>query len=47
MNIPDGIVFSVKGKKLKKSEINFFQETNPFGFILFKRNFFLIEFSIS
>jgi len=39
MNIPDGIVFSVNGKKLKKSEINFFQETNPFGFILFKRNF--------
>ena len=39
MHIPGGIVYSLKGKKLGKKEINFFKNTNPFGFILFSRNF--------
>ena len=39
MKIPNGVVYSLKGKKLTKQEINFFKNTNPFGFILFSRNF--------
>ena len=35
---PIPIVFGVKSYKLKKKEKNFFQESNPLGFILFERN---------
>ena len=34
-----GVIFSCEGLKLKKKEKLFFSKTNPFGFILFKRNF--------
>tara|TARA_B100000886_G_C20404178_1_gene483943 strand:+ start:425 stop:1444 length:1020 start_codon:yes stop_codon:yes gene_type:complete len=36
---PDGVIYSVKGTKISKEERNFFENTNPFGFILFERNF--------
>ena len=36
---PSGIVFSLKGSNLTTSERSFFKNTNPFGFILFSRNF--------
>ena len=35
---PIPIIFGVKSYKLKKKEKNFFQESNPLGFILFERN---------
>ena len=34
-----GVIFSCQGYKLNKKEKLFFSTTNPFGFILFKRNF--------
>lgn len=34
-----GVIFSCEGFKLKKKEKLFFSKTNPFGFVLFKRNF--------
>ena len=34
-----GVIFSCEGFKLKKKEKLFFAKTNPFGFVLFKRNF--------
>ncbi len=37
--IPDGIILSCKSFRLEKKEIDFFSKTNPFGFILFSRNF--------
>jgi len=39
INIPDGLVFSCKGVYLSEDEKLFFENTNPFGFILFSRNF--------
>ena len=39
MKVPNGVIYSIKGKKLNNQEINFFKNTNPFGFILFSRNF--------
>ena len=39
MKVPNGVIYSIKGKKLSNQEINFFKNTNPFGFILFSRNF--------
>ena len=38
-DIPKGVVLSCSGKKLTSDEINFFSKINPFGFILFSRNF--------
>ena len=35
---PIPIIFGVKSYKLKQKEKNFFQESNPLGFILFERN---------
>ena len=35
----DGVIYSIKGTKISSEERNFFVNTNPFGFILFKRNF--------
>ena len=35
---PIPIIFGVKSYKLKKKEKNFFQKSNPLGFILFERN---------
>ena len=37
--IPDGIILSCKGLSLNKNEKSFFSLINPFGFILFSRNF--------
>tara|TARA_B100000989_G_scaffold280138_1_gene243328 strand:- start:1407 stop:2420 length:1014 start_codon:yes stop_codon:yes gene_type:complete len=37
--IPNGIILSCKSVKLEKKEIEFFSKVNPFGFILFSRNF--------
>ena len=34
-----GVIFSCEGLKLKKKKKLFFSKTNPFGFVLFKRNF--------
>ena len=39
MCTPDGIILSIKGNSLNDHEVSFFKKTNPFGFILFKRNF--------
>ena len=39
MSAPDGIILSVSGLDLTNKEIDFLQNTNPFGFILFSRNF--------
>ena len=39
MNCPDGVIFSISSLKLNREEISFFKETNPLGFVLFKRNF--------
>ncbi len=39
MKNPDGIIFSVSGLNLSNEEKSFFRETNPLGFVLFKRNF--------
>ena len=36
---PDGIILSCKGLSLNKNEKSFFSLINPFGFILFSRNF--------
>ena len=36
---PDGIILSISGQSLTKEEKSFFKETNPLGFVLFKRNF--------
>ena len=36
---PDGIILSCKGCSLNKNEKSFFSLINPFGFILFSRNF--------
>ena len=35
---PIPVIFGVKSLKLNKKEKNFFQESNPLGFILFERN---------
>lgn len=37
--IPDGIILSCKGLSLNENEKSFFSLINPFGFILFSRNF--------
>ena len=37
--IPKGVILSCSGKKLTSDEIIFFSKINPFGFILFSRNF--------
>ena len=37
--ILDGVIYSIKGTKISSEERKFFVNTNPFGFILFKRNF--------
>ena len=34
-----GVIFSCSSTSLSKAEIHFFGKTNPFGFILFSRNF--------
>ena len=39
MRYPDGIILSVSGLKLSNEEKSFFKNTNPLGFVLFKRNF--------
>ena len=39
MKRPDGIILSISGSKLTNEEKSFFKETNPFGFVLFRRNF--------
>ena len=39
MIIPDGVILSCLGLELSKKEKSFFKSTNPFGFVLFKRNF--------
>ncbi len=39
MNSPDGVILSCLGLELSKEEKFFFKSTNPFGFVLFKRNF--------
>ena len=39
MNSVDGIILSCSGNQLKNDEIEFFKKTNPFGFVLFSRNF--------
>ena len=39
MKRPDGIILSISGSKLTYEEKSFFKETNPFGFVLFRRNF--------
>ncbi|PPR42445.1 MAG: Beta-hexosaminidase, partial [Alphaproteobacteria bacterium MarineAlpha8_Bin1] len=39
MKTPNGVIYSIKGKKLTNHETNFFKNTNPFGIILFSRNF--------
>ncbi len=36
---PKGIIFSISGYELTRQEYEFFSETNPFGFVLFTRNF--------
>ena len=35
----DGVIYSINGTKISLEERKFFENTNPFGFILFKRNF--------
>ena len=35
----DGVIYSIKGTRISFEERKFFENTNPFGFILFKRNF--------
>ncbi len=37
--IPKGIILSCEGCSLTVNEKKFFSKTNPFGFILFSRNF--------
>ena len=39
MRLPDGIILSCSKYQLTQEEIDFFKNINPFGFILFKRNF--------
>ena len=39
MKYPDGIILSISGLKLNAEEKKFFKDCNPFGFVLFKRNF--------
>ena len=39
MNDPNGIILSVDSTELTDLEKKFFKKTNPFGFVLFKRNF--------
>ena len=39
MNLPDGIILSISGKSLTLKEKKFFRKTNPFGFVLFSRNY--------
>ena len=39
MKNPDGIILSISGLKLTAEEKSFFKDVNPFGFVLFKRNF--------
>ena len=39
MDSPDGIILSVSSFKLTIEERSFFMDTNPLGFVLFKRNF--------
>ena len=36
---PDGVILSCLGLELSREEKSFFKSTNPFGFVLFKRNF--------
>ena len=38
-NEPYGVILSCKGLHLTKQEVTFFSKINPFGFILFSRNF--------
>lgn len=39
MIVPDGVILSCAGLELSNSEIEFFRNINPLGFVLFKRNF--------
>ncbi len=39
MNVPDGVILSISGCHLTNDESTFLSNTNPLGFILFKRNF--------
>ena len=39
MRNPDGIILSISGLKLTNEEKYFFKNTNPLGFVFFKRNF--------
>ena len=39
MSTPDGVILSCIGTELTDDERSFLTNTNPFGFILFKRNF--------
>tara|TARA_X000000950_G_scaffold289429_1_gene413356 strand:+ start:11830 stop:12843 length:1014 start_codon:yes stop_codon:yes gene_type:complete len=39
VQIPKGIVLSCSGTKISSSEFDFFSKIDPFGFILFTRNF--------
>ncbi len=39
MSEPESIILSVSGYELQKDEVEFFRNTNPLGFVLFKRNF--------
>ena len=39
MKRPDGIILSISSFKLTNEEKSFFMETNPLGFVLFKKKF--------
>ncbi len=39
MKTPDGIILSCSSPELSLQERNFFEKTNPLGFVLFKRNY--------
>ncbi len=39
MNIPDGVILSISSYDIKNDEVEFLGQTNPLGFVLFKRNF--------
>ena len=39
MRTPDGIILSCSSLELTKQERDFFKQTYPLGFVLFKRNY--------
>ena len=39
MRTPDGIILSCSSFELSKQERDFFKQTYPLGFVLFKRNY--------